>query len=137
MLFPSEGAIERCGNTTCQFGAKCKHDSIAGTLKCSCDFYCDEKDQKNPVCGSDGNTYSSECVLQKRGCQLSIHILITHFGPCKCKYLTIIISITNFDYFMRIAYYWVKVGNTEIDTCMYVVFLVIFVGLRIRNQIIC
>ena len=116
MLFPSEGAIERCGNTTCQFGAKCKHDSIAGTLKCSCDFYCDEKDQKNPVCGSDGNTYSSECVLQKRGCQLSIHILITHFGPCKCKYLTSIISITNFDYFMAIVHCRVKVGNTEIDT---------------------
>ena len=86
MFFPSEGAIEHCGNKTCQFGAKCKHDPRESTLKCSCDFYCDQKSSQ-PVCGSDGKTYPSECSLQQRGCENQLHILITDFAPCKCKFI--------------------------------------------------
>ena len=56
VYFPYEGAIERCGNETCQFGARCKHNQVEGTLKCSCDFFCDQE-PKETVCGSDGNTY--------------------------------------------------------------------------------
>ena len=56
VYFPYEGAIERCGNETCQFGARCKHNQVEGTLKCSCDFFCDQEPIET-VCGSDGNTY--------------------------------------------------------------------------------
>ena len=87
VFFPSEGSSERCGNKTCQFGAKCKLEADFGNLQCSCDFYCDAQDTSNPVCGSDGNTYPSECILQQRGCRLQMHILITDYAPCKCKKL--------------------------------------------------
>ena len=76
--------MERCGNETCQFGARCKHNQGEGSLKCSCDFYCDQETKK-PVCGSDGNTYRSECELQWRSCHLQAHILITEYAPCQCK----------------------------------------------------
>ena len=84
LFFPQGGAVERCGNQTCQFGARCKHNQAESTLKCSCDFYCDQE-AKKPVCGSDGNTYRSECELQWRSCHLQTHILITDYAPCQCK----------------------------------------------------
>ena len=84
VFFPAGGSVERCGNETCQFGARCKHNQGEGSLKCSCDFYCDQETKK-PVCGSDGNTYRSECELQWRSCHLQAHILITEYAPCQCK----------------------------------------------------
>ena len=84
VFFPAGGSVERCGNETCQFGARCKHNQVEGSLKCSCDFYCDQESKK-PVCGSDGNTYRSECELQWRSCHLQTHILITEYAPCQCK----------------------------------------------------
>ena len=87
VFFPAGGSVERCGNETCQFGARCKHNQVEGSLKCSCDFYCDQESKK-PVCGSDGNTYRSECELQWRSCHLQAHILITDYAPCQCKLLT-------------------------------------------------
>lgn len=38
----------------------------------------------NPVCGSDGNTYSNELFLQVGRCQ-NRHLKIVKNGPCKLR----------------------------------------------------
>ena len=74
--------MERCGNETCQFGARCKHNQVEGSLKCSCDFYCDQESKK-PVCGSDGVTYSNKCTLSQAACEGGSFIQVVKQGACE------------------------------------------------------
>jgi hypothetical protein len=86
VFFPHGGAVERCGNTTCTFGSRCKHHKYeGGSLKCSCDFHCDHEPVKS-ICGSDGNSYKSECHLELSSCHQQTHVLITDFAPCRSKF---------------------------------------------------
>ncbi|XP_072773349.1 agrin isoform X2 [Taeniopygia guttata] len=69
------GPCERCGK--CRFGAICE----AETGRCVCPTECVPSAQ--PVCGSDGNTYGSECELHVRACTQQENILVAAQGPCK------------------------------------------------------
>uniref|UniRef100_A0A8C5IPX4 Agrin n=1 Tax=Junco hyemalis TaxID=40217 RepID=A0A8C5IPX4_JUNHY len=66
---------EPCGK--CQFGAICE----AETGRCVCPTECVPSAQ--PVCGTDGNTYGSECELHVRACTQQKDILVAAQGPCK------------------------------------------------------
>uniref|UniRef100_A0A674GJY3 Agrin n=1 Tax=Taeniopygia guttata TaxID=59729 RepID=A0A674GJY3_TAEGU len=68
------GPCERCGK--CRFGAICE----AETGRCVCPTECVPSAQ--PVCGSDGNTYGSECELHVRACTQQENILVAAQGPC-------------------------------------------------------
>ena len=35
-----------------------------------------------PVCGSDGETYPNECVLNVTACENEENIRVVHEGPC-------------------------------------------------------
>lgn len=66
---------DRCGQ--CRFGALCE----AETGRCVCPSECVASAQ--PVCGSDGHTYASECELHVHACthQISLHMAAP--GPCR------------------------------------------------------
>lgn len=65
---------DRCGK--CQFGAICE----AETGRCVCPTECVPSSQ--PVCGTDGNTYGSECELHVRACTQQKNILVAAQGDC-------------------------------------------------------
>uniref|UniRef100_A0A668A9S5 Agrin n=1 Tax=Myripristis murdjan TaxID=586833 RepID=A0A668A9S5_9TELE len=64
-----------CAN--CSFGAICD----AQTGQCVCPSECVESHQ--PVCGSDGTTYDSECELNVRACKEQMDLRAVSQGDCK------------------------------------------------------
>ncbi|XP_073327034.1 agrin-like [Pagrus major] len=66
---------EACAN--CSFGAIC--DAQSG--QCVCASECVESHQ--PVCGSDGTTYNSECELHVRACKEQMDLRVVSQGECK------------------------------------------------------
>ncbi|XP_063741777.1 agrin isoform X2 [Eleginops maclovinus] len=66
---------ESCAN--CSFGAIC--DAQSG--QCVCASECVESHQ--PVCGSDGSTYNSECELHVRACKRQMDLRVVSQGECK------------------------------------------------------
>ncbi|XP_036802655.1 agrin isoform X5 [Oncorhynchus mykiss] len=66
---------EACAN--CSFGAIC--DGQSG--RCVCPQECVESHQ--PVCGSDGSTYGSECELHVRACTKQLDLRVLAQGECK------------------------------------------------------
>lgn len=63
-----------CAN--CSFGAICDIQ----TEQCVCVSECVESYQ--PVCGSDGITYNSECELNVRGCEKKMDLRVVSQGEC-------------------------------------------------------
>ncbi|NWY00427.1 AGRIN protein, partial [Nothoprocta ornata] len=70
-----KGPCDRCGK--CQFGAICE----AETGRCVCPTECVASSQ--PVCGTDGVTYGSECELHVRACTQQSPIRVAAQGPCE------------------------------------------------------
>ncbi|KAM6929895.1 agrin isoform 2-T2 [Lycodopsis pacificus] len=66
---------EACAN--CSFGAIC--DAQSG--QCVCASEC--VDSHQPVCGSDGDTYNSECELHVRACTQQMDLRVVSQGECK------------------------------------------------------
>ncbi|XP_036163368.1 agrin isoform X7 [Myotis myotis] len=75
ILVAHRGPCDRCGQ--CRFGAVCE----AETGRCVCPSECVALAQ--PVCGSDGNTYASECELHVHACTRQISLRVASDGPCQ------------------------------------------------------
>uniref|UniRef100_I3LGD9 Agrin n=1 Tax=Sus scrofa TaxID=9823 RepID=I3LGD9_PIG len=69
------GPCDRCGQ--CRFGALCE----AETGRCVCPSECVASAQ--PVCGSDGHTYASECELHVHACTHQISLHVASAGHCQ------------------------------------------------------
>ncbi|XP_047662867.1 agrin isoform X7 [Tachysurus fulvidraco] len=76
-------ALSPCLKTTCEFGGSCVVKN--GEAVCECLDTCLQA--SDPVCGSDGQTYTSQCQMNAISCTLQKHIQIKHKGPCDkaCK----------------------------------------------------
>uniref|UniRef100_A0A9J8BXG9 Agrin n=1 Tax=Cyprinus carpio carpio TaxID=630221 RepID=A0A9J8BXG9_CYPCA len=67
-----------CLKKTCEFGAVCVVKNSEPV--CECSDACPQN--QDPVCGSDGHTYSSSCQMKAMGCALQKQIQMKHKGPC-------------------------------------------------------
>lgn len=64
-----------CANVQCKFGARCE-----GGV-CICPTECPSS--REPVCGSDLETYTNECELQKAACTVGRPLTVHFYGDCK------------------------------------------------------
>ena len=71
--------LDVCATTYCDYGAKCVRQPD-GSAKCECIQTCSKNYQ--PVCGSDGKTYSSECEMNVKACREKMELTVKHSGQC-------------------------------------------------------
>ncbi|XP_044740905.1 agrin-like isoform X2 [Chrysoperla carnea] len=71
-----------CKELNCHFGAICT--DRRGLAICECHSECDNETPgaQQVVCGSDGQTYESECQLRLVACRHQRDIVVYAFGPC-------------------------------------------------------
>ncbi|XP_052821289.1 agrin-like isoform X2 [Mya arenaria] len=76
-----EGPCENpCEGFYCPGQQVCKQDSDRKPV-CTCETTCPE--DVSHVCGSDGQTYSNECMVRKQACSLGRDIVVIYQGKCK------------------------------------------------------
>jgi len=85
---PLPQASERCSEMQCPYLQLCIISSD-GLPTCVCDFNCSATPSPAPapssasvVCGSNGQTYESECQLKLTACRLQTPITVASQGNC-------------------------------------------------------
>ena len=85
--------------------------SVSGERQCSCPRICTA--DYNPVCGTDGRTYSNECQMRVTACSQGMMIKIKSRGKCKSKLKTEPIrKLSNFRFHWTKALYQNKLSRT-------------------------
>lgn len=77
----SKAVSGSCSDLKCIHGATCQEKD--GLAQCTCAIACAPVESKDAVCGSDGNTYGSECQLRTFSCRYQKPISVAVDGPCK------------------------------------------------------
>ena len=80
-----QGPLRSCDQMVCRYGARCR---INGAFaECHCSKECPTNTPPITVCGTDGNTYGSECQLSLFSCRMQRPITVAYQGPCQGKFL--------------------------------------------------
>ncbi|XP_054721708.1 agrin-like [Uloborus diversus] len=69
---------EPCEKKYCRFNGECFEENRRAS--CRCPTSC--KEHYNPVCGSDGFTYNTECQLRVDSCRKKKRVYVRHEGLC-------------------------------------------------------
>nr|XP_698980.5 tomoregulin-1 isoform X1 [Danio rerio] len=77
-LSGNKSGLHVCNESSCVFGGICRDNG--SHLECLCQFQCPR--MFDPVCGSDGDTYHSECFLRQAACEQQSPITIITEGHC-------------------------------------------------------
>ncbi|XP_015793858.1 agrin-like [Tetranychus urticae] len=72
-------AVNPCESLKCSIYQECDIDRY-GIASCVCPPMCPQI--MNPVCGSDGKTYDSECELRREACLLHKNVTLVYKGLC-------------------------------------------------------
>ncbi|XP_062500515.1 agrin-like [Corticium candelabrum] len=75
-----DGEVVLAAVPSCLSDEDCVDYGHCVSSQCVCDKVCPEVVQ--PVCGSDGHTYSSRCDLEVASCKSHLMITVTHDGSC-------------------------------------------------------
>ncbi|XP_029818263.1 agrin [Manacus vitellinus] len=75
------GSKDPCAEVTCSFGSTCVRSTDGQSAKCVCPSSCSGVPE-NPVCGSDGRDYRSECDLNKHACDKQENVFKKFDGLC-------------------------------------------------------
>ncbi|GAB6019276.1 hypothetical protein CHUAL_000876 [Chamberlinius hualienensis] len=74
------GKCDPCDGVQCSSLQVCQMDESRNPV-CRCNGICSAN--YRPVCGSDGKTYSNECVMRVEACKARTNLRIIHWGECK------------------------------------------------------
>ena len=64
----------------CHPFGKCVKNEESGQNECTCDRVCTR--EYAPVCGTDGKTYSTECIMMYSVCKDASSVVMKHPGKC-------------------------------------------------------
>lgn len=67
----------------CHRFGRCVRDPETSANKCSCFRICSR--EYAPVCGTDGKTYSTECMMKLLVCEKGSDVTLKHRGECSSE----------------------------------------------------
>ncbi|XP_035453783.2 agrin isoform X2 [Spodoptera frugiperda] len=76
------GTCQTCSDIVCKGGGDCVVDADSGRPICRCNHNCTEAQESDVVCGSDGQTYPSQCELDSTACREQTDLRLAYKGDC-------------------------------------------------------
>ncbi|XP_049692713.2 agrin isoform X2 [Helicoverpa armigera] len=76
------GTCQTCSDIVCKGGGDCAVDADTGRPICRCNHNCTEAQESDLACGSDGQTYPSQCELDSTACREQTDLRLAYKGDC-------------------------------------------------------
>ncbi|XP_063616673.1 agrin-like isoform X6 [Cydia splendana] len=76
------GTCQTCADMVCQGGGDCVLNENTGRPECRCNHNCTETQDTSLVCGTDGQTYLSQCELDSTACREQTNLRVAYKGDC-------------------------------------------------------